>query len=440
MRSSSSKVANWPIKILSLFFVVMVFEGAIRKWVAPQLGTLLQIFRDGLPTIALLSYFSTRPKFADVRWVLSGASLKISFLVYLFFAILTMSISGLESIAIALLGLRTHFAYAPLAFLVPLLFPEAKTMIRVFTFAAALALPVCLVAVYQTTQPPESFINIYASGEEANAAFGLESLIRASGTFSYITGMGYFSQFTFVSGLFLYFSADNRFQKRIGFLAGLLGLMAAFSSGSRAVVYGGLFQISIMAIICPELVKRFFRKIVSNIMIFGVAFVAVSYFAVSQITAFFQRAESAAGDEGGRLALSMFEWVGVVIANPLGSGLGAGHQKAATLIGGVGGFGPIPEAELSRVAYEMGLIGFVTFLFFRYVVLTLTLSVSLRAFEFQTKLLAAMALSYIALLLTGGVYTPVANALFWFFLGVILMVRKQAKPTSMGTLLSRNLR
>ena len=43
-----------PNLILDLFFLAVLFEGAIRKWVAPGLSMEVQLFRDILPVLALI--------------------------------------------------------------------------------------------------------------------------------------------------------------------------------------------------------------------------------------------------------------------------------------------------------------------------------------------------------------------------------------------------
>jgi hypothetical protein len=126
------------------------------------------------------------------------------------------------------------------------------------------------------------------------------------------------------------------------------------------------------------------------------------------------------------VALSLFEWIDIVAQFPMGTGLGSGHQQAALFTGGIDGFDAnkfLPESELSRVAMELGVIGFFMFCMFRLCVFAYSLSAVLRARQYEEKLLAAYAFSFFILLVAGGIYSPISNCFYWSSLGLVTMVR-----------------
>ena len=75
----------------------MVFEGAIRKWLAPGLGTPLQVLRDLLPLVALVAFFVSRPPSALVKNALPNEPMVLSFVAYLVIGSVTAFASGQES-------------------------------------------------------------------------------------------------------------------------------------------------------------------------------------------------------------------------------------------------------------------------------------------------------------------------------------------------------
>src|SRR5436305_5732333 len=98
--------------ILDLFFLSTLGQGAIRKWVAPDLSLQIQLFRDILPIIALIIYHLQ----AHSRRQL-GRFTGLAAMLFCGYA----SVGVLETLRfdlplfVILVGIRTHFAYLPLA-------------------------------------------------------------------------------------------------------------------------------------------------------------------------------------------------------------------------------------------------------------------------------------------------------------------------------------
>jgi len=331
---------------------------------------------------------------------------------------------------IPLLGLRTHFAYFPLAFLVPACF-NCDGINRFFKALMLLALPVCTLAIYQSTQPATSWINIYGTGDAPNAMFGDDRLVRATGTFSYITGMGYFAQFAAATSFYLAMIANDGRRVGLAYLTFALALMACFATGSRAAIFGVVFQIILMILFSPPLRRRFVQRSLSNLVWVAIGCVGIYMAGALQLDAFLERTGEVSGDVGWRVSDLLTEWASVLAESPLGSGVGSGHQQAATFLGGEGGFGgydSLPESELSRVAWELGILGFLAFGIFRIVSLLYGAMVVKQESKGANSILASFALSTMVPLVTSGIYSPMANALFWLSLGLFRLVRIQARP------------
>lgn len=415
--------------LIALFFLMLLGEGALRKWVFSGADFLIQGIRDALPMVALMAYFLERRGSAS-NPANRLQALPASFFPYLALAIMSSVFSGQRSYLIPLLGLRTHFAYVPLALLIPAV---AGTGLRIRQGIGAiliLGLPICALAIYQTTQSQFSEINIYASREEADATFGEAGLVRATGTFSYIAGMAVFAQLVAVCSLFFYAIADKVWVRAFAFLTFLLGIVAAVSTGSRGALFGIMAQLILVVILCPSISARFGRKVIIRYFLVGAAAVWLAVaVAPEQVHAFLERVDSSSGDEGGRIWDILFQWTDALAAHPLGEGVGSGHLGAATLIGVEREFIDY-EDELSRIAYELGLLGFASFAVFRIAVILTGVRALKNAKAFEHRLLAAVALSFLLMNSAGAMYTPMANAFYWTALGVVYLIARQRAPHS----------
>lgn len=433
-RSQKNNSRSAPVLfdvIMTSFFMLMIYEGAVRKWVLPALSMPIQIIRDLLLGFAFLVLLLKGQKKSSLGqpdplcWIL--------FWVYVALAILQMINPAIPSIFIPFLGLRTHFSYFFLMLLLPLYLGTLENGIkRMTTGILILAIPVCLLAFYQTTRPASDIINIYASGEEANATFGNSYLVRASGTFAYLTGMGYFAQMSLVLSVMILLLPDlDRSKRWIATISAGLGLMACFATGSRGTVFGAVLQILLVFMFCKGSLVIFLSRYGKSFFPILLAVLAVTYLSSSQIDAFFERVDTSAGDEGWRINDLLTEWMDVLANNPWGVGLGMGHQQAATFVGGQAGFSSsLPEVEPSRIALELGILGFIAFLCFRLAVLIMVIKILYTRRKYELKLFCSLSLAMLLPLTLGGMYTPMANALYWAAIGLALWAKQIDDMTS----------
>ncbi|MBK9785791.1 MAG: hypothetical protein IPP59_17275 [Betaproteobacteria bacterium] len=419
------KNISYPRLMLIIFVLLMVFEGAIRKWIFPFLGTPLQILRDLIPALAFIIFIGSKSLSHNFKKLSPNNVIIIPFCFYFVFSIFSSLISALDSFFVALLGIRTHFAYAPLAILIPFVLKNVSSVNVLLFRMALISVPVDILAIYQSTQSAESWLNIYGTGEEAGAFFGDQLLVRATGTFSYITGMGYYSQFSAITSFYIAMTTSDLRTRLFSALAMSIAIMACFSTGSRAVVFGVVLQIFIMILIYPALLKQILTSLNKNAFVIAFAIILVAYFSSDQLDAFVQRSQINSDDTGWRLTDGFFEWVNIVISEPIGKGLGSGHQQAAIFSGGEGGFGgsnSLPESELSRVALELGILGFLSYLVFKTAVIYTSFRVSVSSKTKTLKMLSGLSLSFFLILVLGGVYSPISNAIYWFSIGLIFIV------------------
>ena len=122
----------------------------------------------------------------------------------------------------------------------------------------------------------------------------------------------------------------------------------------------------------------------------------------------------------------LFGWLDVLIEAPLGRGLGIGHQQAGVFLGNESGFSAGIEEELSRAALELGVVGFFAMLYFKVAAIAAAVRYCLKYQRTKDAQLIAIPCSVLIVLLTGGLYTPLANVLTLTAVGVIAAMTKHA--------------
>src|ERR1700730_13515930 len=95
------------------------------------------------------------------------------------------------SLLVGLMGVKTYFLYAPVAFILPYAIKSRQHLFVLIRRYLIMAIPVAVLGFAQIMAGPGSSLNTYVSYSEDSDAvlsyFGDESdLVRTSGTFSYI--------------------------------------------------------------------------------------------------------------------------------------------------------------------------------------------------------------------------------------------------------------
>jgi hypothetical protein len=213
-------------KLIWTYFLVLLFEGALRKWFLPSLSQGLLIIRDPIVIwIYYLSYakgiFPLNNKYLNkcLQWVV--ISIVISFL-------LTQA-----HIFTIIYGARTNLLHFPLIFIM------AKVLAwqDVIKFGKAfllLALPMTWVVAEQFQGDAEDIMNVAAGGTGSQLETS-GGKVRASGTFTFVSGIVFYYCFT-VSFIIYGFLVKGTFPKWMLYLGTTASLLAMVTAGSRAVI------------------------------------------------------------------------------------------------------------------------------------------------------------------------------------------------------------
>src|SRR5262245_42261128 len=173
-------------------FVLMVFEGALRKWAFPWAQAQIYLVKDAILLGVYLGFIlDSRRKLPSPKGVdLIKAVLGLSFI----FGCFEVLNPNSPSILVGLVGLKTYFLYAPVAFILPYAITSREHLFILIRRYLIMAIPIAVLGFIQIMAGPESSLNTYVSHSEvseAQLAFfgqGEEQSVRASGTFSYISG------------------------------------------------------------------------------------------------------------------------------------------------------------------------------------------------------------------------------------------------------------
>jgi len=411
---------KWKLAIKSIL-VLVIIEGALRRWAFPEARDLIYFFKDLLLIGSYLGFASRPRPMLDRYPLIKNLTLLIAFL-----CCLQALNPSLGSPIVGLLGIRAYLLYIPLIWVVPHLFDSEADLRNFLRKYLLLLIPVCILGIIQYFSPPDSPLNVYVAGEELGVA-GVGGFVRITGTFSYLAGMTVYLSVCF-SLLIILISQDKQIKWQIVYSLQLaLVVTNSFMTGGRTIIiYEVLFMIGYLVFLFFTSYKSLIKLILQMfIPVVLAAFISVVYFQPA-IQAFIFRATNSDSVED--RIFGSFTQVFDYAENRLdGYGTGATQPSAATLrrLLDLDDGEPLPpsEGETGRVFIELGLAGFLLWYGLRIVLLIslysvfrklknpLYIELALGVFLFQT------------INLTGQLVTnPTMLVYFWFFSGFIYLL------------------
>ena len=410
------------------YFFLLIFEGALRKWVAPGLATPLLLVRD--PVALWLIAMAWNRRLLPTSPYLTGMTLIA--VVGIFTAVLL----GHGNLLVALFGARIMLLHFPLLFIIGRLFTRAD-VIEMGRATLWIAIPMVVLIGLQFYSPQSAWVNRGVGGDVAGAGFsGALDYFRPPGTFSFTNGTSMF--FGFVAPFVLYFWLDKKSVNK--FL--LIGATAAVLFAIPLSISRGLFfqvGLSFLFVIVasarkPEYLGRMVLALAAGAFVLTLLSQTESF--GTAIAAFTNRFESANEIEGGVEGVFIDRFLGGLVGALLGStgvsffggGLGMGTNVGASLLSGNRGF-LITEGEWGRVIGELGPLMGLGVIFIR---MALTVKIALACYRklAQARLLPWMLLSYgLITMAQGGWSQPTALGFFTLSGGLMLAsLREPERP------------
>lgn len=350
--------------LIWLYVVLLIFEGALRKWVLPSWSDPLLIVRDPIAlAIYVAALFSGRFPFNGFTATILALAMA---------SIMASLAAGQTNLLVLGYGLRINYWHLPLIWIMGHVLTR-KDVERLGCFLLLVAIPMTILMVAQFRSPMNAFINKGIGSDEGGQIFGAMGRIRPPGLFSFITGPQLF--YPLVAAFFLHqASAHRRLWWPVLIAAGLAVLVALPVSISRTAMLATGIVVAAFVLSMPRagigVGPRF--KAILTLGVVGFVVTLLPIFSEGR-EVFMSRWETASvstqGDAWsgifGRVVggfTQPFYWAGQ--APFFGHGIGVGSNVGARLLSGRVGF-LLAEDEWSKIFLELGPIVGGGFLGFR---------------------------------------------------------------------------
>jgi hypothetical protein len=362
--------------LIWIYFILLIWEGALRKWVLPGYSNILLIARD--PIVIMIYLLAVR----RFPW---GSGLVMFNFVLGLVGLLCSVLGTMFDPVVALYGFRVNFLHLPLIFVIPTYMNRAH-VVHMGNWCMIFSIPILWMMVKQFDSNIVSSWNVGVGGSiggQLSATVGDKA--RASGPFSFVSGPILF--FPMVAAFVLSaFTHTKQSNKALAVIAGAACILAIPVAISRSLLMGmvitaGAYVAAIFVI--PRLFPYAIRTGVA--IVFLGSLVASTRLFTESSGYFGQRwASASTGGEGfsvnviDRLVGEMTIPSQYFTQLPLfGLGLGVGTSAGSRLLTGSISY-LAPEGELGRIMYEMGPVLGLFFIVLRVAVGVLILRRSLK--------------------------------------------------------------
>ena len=336
-----------------IYFILLIFEGALRKWFLPGLSTPLLIIRD--PVAMWLIFTAWREKLLP-----STAYLSVMVGVALF-SMLTAMVIGHGNLFVAIYGARILLLHFPLIFVIGRVF-NRDDVIQLGKVTLWITIPMTVLLVLQFYSPQSAWVNRGVGGDMEGAGFsGALGYMRPPGTFSFTNGTTLY--YSFAASFIVYFWLQPKGVNRLILIGATAGLLAAIPlSISRGLFFQVVLSL-VFAILTAISNPKYFGQILVSAVIILVAFGLLSYTSFFQTAtkAFFTRFELANKGEGGVESVLVDRFLGGLVGGLtsssrqpfFGFGIGIGSNVGSLLVHGGEGL-VLGEGEWGRWIGEVG--------------------------------------------------------------------------------------
>ena len=341
-----------------VYLVLLIFEGALRKWVLPGLATPLLVIRD---PVALFILFEAARRGVLPRHPVLLASVFIGLV-----AVMTAVLFGHGNPLVAFYGARSLLLYFPAMFVMARVL-ERQDLLRMGRFILWLAVPMTALIGWQFYSPQSAWVNVGVGGVGSAGFIGTGEYFRPPGTFSFTTGVAQFYALAVAVLLYAWLQPAG-VSTRLRVLATMAVVLAIPFALSRTLIFQTVLTL-LFAAMASASRPRLLRKGVLVMMVGGVAVLAASQFGFFQeafgavLTRFDQAGKSEGGIEGTLVTRYLGGlWQAFTGAGDYpfwGMGIGMGSNAGSMLMTGGKTF-LIAEDERQRLVGELGLLlGFV---------------------------------------------------------------------------------
>lgn len=173
-----SAVARTVARLFFVTFWLVVFTGAIRKWLFP--GTAALYILQDIPIAVAYAYAVWKGCFSHGLMLMGVILLSVILTLQ---GLLQIVVSGLTPFVFAV-GLHNYLFYLPMLVVFPVCLTQKRrqTFVRWYLYSS---IPMCALAIGQAESPLSAFINRSSEGEGWGVP-GAADVARVSGTFNFV--------------------------------------------------------------------------------------------------------------------------------------------------------------------------------------------------------------------------------------------------------------
>ena len=425
------------VALVTFIYLLLIFEGTIRKWMFPSLAQALFFVRD--PFVLAAYWIAVRHGFfpKSSGFLLTGLGLSLC-AVLLVGAQSLAPMGGAGGALMAAYGWRNYFFYIPLAFVIGEAF-QRPDLERIVRWTLILAIPASILAFLQFMAPLDSPINVGFGADKTLQFHGLNTdgvHTRTMGFFTSDLGQKEFTVSALAMGLSLWLlPAARRYVKLWLLLPGTCAVLACLAvSGSRgAMVHSALVLIAALA--CAVLARG--RGVSARAVIWPtvIAVAAIALYPIlfpDAFQAFVFRWEHATASESqafaewgilGRALYAFVDFFSLMGNTPL-AGYGLGLAGNARLMLGIEipGFTGWAETDWARQIVDLGPVVGLVFILYR---IAFTAWLGLRCLGGARRMsdpLPLLLFAFVGIDLLYGLMTGhgTVNGYVWLFIGFCL--------------------
>ena len=408
---------------VKLLLYLVVFEGAIRKWLLPGSQEAVFFAKDVVAVVAYVKFLNDTkvprrlPPYNLIFKVLLGASA--------FYALCEACNPNTGSPLVGAIGAKNYILYIPLTFLVGHLFDSQRALYRFLRNFSLLALPMFVLSVFQYNAPETSWLNVYASELQIRAS--VADRPRITGTFSYISGFASF--LVFLSAIvvpFLYLKQSWWYWLLCRVNIVLITACMLMTGSRSTLVFLLCFSFGYLALnpalLLPRNVIRAAPSVIGMLLV-------MSTFFYEELENYIFRVETSSDKVHERVVLAVLEpFYFMPEAGLIGFGAGATYQGADRIrqVFDLQAGTPIAasyEGEPGRVMLEFGPLGFCLWFGMRVfcVLLLWRLFYSLRL-PLTRQLAITATLFHTISLVSPLVFSAGSSVFYWFLAGFIFLL------------------
>ncbi len=262
----NDKVIRNIRRLIWVYFWLLIFEGALRKWVVPRLSDPLLIIRDpvvvAIYVLAIKAHIWPKNRFIYALGVIAGLSWFVSVLVLQqYFPIKPL-------LFVTAYGFRSNFLHLPLIFVIAKVFDREEVKRMGWWFLLVL-IPLAALVTVQFSASPDAFVNRTAGTGEGLQITAGGGKIRPPGTFSFVSGMIFYAA---ACAAFLLHAGLVRgiYRNWLLYAGGFALVVATAVSGSRSVLLSELVVISMLVVIFftrPSALGSFGRNVLIAVVL-----------------------------------------------------------------------------------------------------------------------------------------------------------------------------